>query len=93
MAPAIQQTMNKIAPAAGDTLAEMGVVIGGIVFHNSNDLLAGIKRAFADGRDYYNHAYVSTNSSLDGNFRAIRVEVSDRKAIVSAKCGPWATAN
>jgi VWFA-related protein len=93
MAPAVQQTMNTIASAEGDTLSEMAAATGGIVFHNSNDLLAGIKRAFADGRDYYTVAYVSTNSSLDGNFRSIRVEVSDRKAVVNAKRGYWATEN
>ena len=47
-------------------------------------------RAFADGRDYYTLAYVSSNETLDGKFRAIKVETRGRKANINAKRGYWA---
>ncbi len=93
MGPAVQTIMSDVALSEGDTLAEMAAATGGTVYHNSNDLLTGLKRAFADGREYYTLAYVSTNANLDGKFRAIRIEVRDRKAVVNAKRGYWAVGN
>jgi VWFA-related protein len=76
--------------SAGNTLAEIAEATGGTAFHDSNDLLGGLQRAFADGRDYYTIAYVSDNANLDGKFRAITVEVRGRKVVVNAKRGYWA---
>jgi VWFA-related protein len=76
--------------AKGNTLAEIAEATGGTAFHDSNDLLGGLQRAFADGRDYYTIAYVSGNANLDGKFRAITVRVRDPKALVNAKRGYWA---
>src|SRR5579862_9474654 len=59
MAPAVQRVMNEVALSEGDTLAEMANATGGTIFRNRNDLLTGLKRAFADGREYYTLAYVS----------------------------------
>ena len=78
------------AAARGNTLAEIAEATGGTAFHDSNDLLGGLQRAFADGRDYYTIAYVSGNANLDGKFRAITVQVRDRKVVVNAKRGYWA---
>jgi len=50
--------------AKGNTLAEIAEATGGTAFHDSNDLLGGLQRAFADGRDYYTIAYVSGNATL-----------------------------
>jgi len=93
MGPAVQTIISDVALSEGDTLAEMANATGGTVYHKSNDLLTGLKRAFADGREYYTLAYVSTNANLDGKFRAIRIEVRDRKAVVNAKRGYWAVGN
>jgi VWFA-related protein len=76
--------------AKGNTLAEIAEATGGTAFHDSNDLLGGLQRAFADGRDYYTIAYVSGNANLDGKFRAIKVQVRDRQVVVNAKRGYWA---
>ena len=76
--------------AKGNTLAEIAEATGGTAFHDSNDLLGGLERAFADGREYYTIAYVSANANLDGKFRKITVEVRDRKVVVNAKRGYWA---
>ena len=76
--------------AKGNTLAEVAEATGGTAFHDSNDLLSGLQRAFADARDYYTIAYVSGNTNLDGKFRSIKVQVRNRDAVVNAKRGYWA---
>jgi VWFA-related protein len=73
------------------TLADIAAATGGIAFQNSNDLFTGLQRAFADGREYYTLAYVSTNEAQDGKFRKIEVRVHDKGALVNAKRGYWAT--
>ena len=77
--------MNDNARAASDTLLEIAETTGGIAFHNSNDIFAGLQLAFADGRQYYVLAYASSNSNLDGTFRAISVRVGNSKLSVRAK--------
>ena len=78
------------AAAAGNTLREVAAATGGTALHDSNDLFGGMQRAFADARDYYTLAYVSTNANYDGKFRAISVQVRKRNAAVNAKRGYWA---
>lgn len=82
---------NFAARENGDVMAELAQKTGGLFFENSNDLLKGIRRAFADGRAFYVLAYVPANSTLDGKFRKIDVQVKDRKLHVTAKAGYWAT--
>jgi VWFA-related protein len=76
--------------ARGNTLSEIAEATGGTAFHDSDDLLGGLQRAFADARDYYTIAYVSSNANLDGKFRAITVQVRNQDAVVNAKRGYWA---
>ena len=90
LAPAVDRTLNDIATDQGMTLSEIAAATGGTAFHNSNDLFPGLKRAFADGREYYMLAYVPANETPDGKFRKIAVTVRDNKAVVSAKRGYWA---
>ena len=87
---AVGRVERNAASNAGNTLMEIAAATGGTAFHDNNDLLAGLQRAFADGRDYYTIAYVSDNANLDGKFRAITVEVRGRKVVVNAKRGYWA---
>ena len=91
VAPEVDRSLNDIATEDGFTLSEIAAATGGTAFQNSNDLLAGLKRAFADGREYYMLAYVPTNEAQDGKFRKIEVHVRDKKVIVNAKRGYWAT--
>jgi len=86
---AVGRVQRDVASAAGNTLAEIAATTGGTAFHDNNNLLGGLQRAFADGRDYYMLGYVSGNTNLDGKFRAITVQVRDRKAVVNAKKGYW----
>ncbi len=82
--------LNSIATDEGQTLSEIASATGGKAFQNSNDLSAGLKQAFADGRDYYMLAYVPSNEAQDGKFRKIEVTLRNKKASVSAKRGYWA---
>jgi len=93
MQPAVMSAMNSnAATEAGQTHSEIAAATGGTAFQNSNNILTGLQRAFADGREYYMLAYVPSNSNLDGKFRAISVRVRDSKSAISAKRGYWATA-
>lgn len=91
LAPAVLSVMGGNAMEAGQTLSEIAAATGGTAFRNSNDIFNGLQRAFADGREYYMLAYVSSNSNPDGKFRAISVRLRDTKLMVNAKRGYWAT--
>ena len=91
--PAVSGIMNSDASEAGSTLSEIAAATGGTAFRNRNDILTGLQRAFADGREYYMLAYVPGNSNADGKFHAISVRLRDKKAMVSAKRGYWAVPN
>ena len=89
---AVDRADRAVASANGNTLAEIAEATGGTAFHDSNNLLAGLQRAFADGRDYYTLGYISSNPALDGKFRKITVQLRDSSAAVNAKRGYWAVA-
>lgn len=91
--PDVISVMNMMQSEAGMTLTEFAAATGGTSYQNSNDLLAGIRKAVAEGRNYYTLGYVSTNSAMDGKFRNITVEVKGRKVTLKAKRGYWATEN
>lgn len=91
--PAVLSIMNSEASDSGSTLSEIAAATGGTSFQNSNDILAGLQRAFADGRQYYMLAYVAASPAADGKFHAISVQVRDKKMAVKAKRGYWAAAN
>jgi VWFA-related protein len=91
--PAVLSVTNQNASAAGGTLSEIAAATGGTAFQNSNDILSGLERAFADGRQYYVLAYVPSSSNSDGKFHAISVRVRENKMVVSAKRGYWAGGN
>jgi VWFA-related protein len=87
--PAVLSAMNNSESDAGAVLTEIAAATGGTAFQNSNDLLNGLQRAFADGRSYYMLAYIPSNPKAGGKFRAISVRVRDNKMLVSAKKGYW----
>ncbi len=84
---------DTVAWENGSALAQLARATGGIYFHDNNDLLAGIRRAFDDERERYTIAYSPSNDSVDGKYRTIRVEVKDKSLRVYAKTGYWATGN
>jgi VWFA-related protein len=93
MMPQVLKVTDQNASAAGDSLSEIAAATGGTAFHNSNDILKGLERVFADGRQYYVLAYVPSSLNSDGKFHSISVRVRDSKMLVSAKRGYWASAN
>ena len=64
--PAVMSYTDEISREAGNSLAEIAEATGGLFIHNTNDLLAGMRRVFADGRDFYILSYVSKNSDMNG---------------------------
>lgn len=91
--PALLTILNQNASAAGDNLSEIAAATGGIAFQNSNDILNGLERAFADGRQYYMLAYAPGSPGSNGAYHAISVRVRQSKVVVNAKRGYWASAN
>lgn len=87
----VRHAMVQVAWQNSDAMAELAKQTGGAFFENSNDLLRGIRRAFADGREEYVLAYVPINATYDGKFRHITVKVKNKDAQVSAKAGYWAS--
>jgi VWFA-related protein len=83
-------TLDRVAQSAGDTLQQIAAETGGLAFRNRNDLLTGMERAFADGRDYYMLAYVPTYTNLEKRFHRISITMNDRKLQSRAKSGYWA---
>jgi VWFA-related protein len=88
--PRVQQAWQSIQTGDGETLREIAAATGGVSFRNNNDLLPGLDRAFADGRDYYTLAYVPGNNTADGKFRRIQVRLRDARLQASFKQGYWA---
>lgn len=62
-----------------ETLFTLAADTGGKALLDSNDLVFGIENAQKDVESYYSVAYYAPNSSRDGRFRKIRVEVAGRK--------------
>jgi len=89
--PEIQIQKTASAVEKDDGLRELAEATGGLFFGNSNDSLKGMRRAFADGRQYYVLAYNSTNQTSDGKYRTIKVQVKGKNLMVRAKSGYWAS--
>ncbi len=91
VSPAVLSIMDRAASDDQSTLAEIADATGGTAFRNNNDILGGLERAFADGREYYMLAYIPSNPNMDGKFRAITVRVRGHNVAARAKRGYWAT--
>ncbi|MEI6669172.1 MAG: VWA domain-containing protein [Acidobacteriota bacterium] len=70
-----------------DALMTIAANTDGIAVINSNDIDGGLKRVVADLSSYYLLGYTSTNSKLDGKFRAIKVRVKRPGIDVRARRG------
>ncbi|MGD0224946.1 MAG: VWA domain-containing protein [Terriglobia bacterium] len=90
--PEIQGQKTASAVEKNDGLRELAEATGGLFFGNSNDSLKGMRRAFADGRQYYVLAYNSTNQISDRKYRTIKVQVKGKILMVRAKSGYWPSA-
>jgi VWFA-related protein len=88
--PELSRQASQASFESGATLAALAHATGGVFIENSNDLLAGMRRAFDETRDYYVLAYMSSNPAMDGKYRVIQVHVKDPKSVVRARAGYWA---
>ena len=70
-----------------DTLLTIADNTDGVAVINSNDIEGGLKRVVSDLSSYYLLGYTSTNSKLDGRFRAIKVRVKRPGVDVRARRG------
>ena len=52
-----------------DAMNYLAAVTGGVFYHDSNDILKGLRQSFADGRQYYVLAYNSSNQASDSKYR------------------------
>jgi VWFA-related protein len=59
-----------------ETLYTLAADTGGKALFDSNDLTLGIRQVQKDVENYYTLGYYSTNGSLDGRFRRIRVRLN-----------------
>jgi VWFA-related protein len=69
---------------AQETLATMANDTGGRLFAEDNDLTLGMQEARDDIGSYYILGYYSTNSKMDGKYRAVSVKLT-RPDVASAK--------
>jgi VWFA-related protein len=63
--------------AAQETLVTLAKDTGGKVFLDSNDIALGISRAQQDVQSYYTIGYVTSNTTMDGKFRTIKIELTN----------------
>ena len=91
--PELNRQASQASFESGITMAALARATGGAFIENNNDLLAGVKRAFDETRDYYVLGYMSSNPALDGKYRAIEVRVKESKFIVRARTGYWHSDN
>jgi VWFA-related protein len=88
--PELNRQASQASFESGTTLAALAHATGGVFIEHSNDLLAGVKQAFDETRDYYVLGYISSNPAMDAKYRAIEVRVKDPKLVVRARTGYWA---
>src|SRR5689334_21708238 len=63
---------------------------GGFLIHNTNDLVAGLRRIDDDMNGYYFLTYVPQNKEYDGRFRHISVKVAHPNVEVQSRQGYYA---
>ncbi len=65
---------------------------GGVAFYGNNDIRAGIRRAFDDGRYTYTIGFYPDHNKWDGRFREIKIQVHPRTAQLRYRKGYLAVA-
>ncbi len=63
-------------------MMQLAAATGGFTIFNHNDLRVGLQEVLADNEAYYLLAYYPANSSLDGKFRRIRIQIKDRPDLI-----------
>lgn len=87
-----QRSARNNLQAQQESLYTLAADTGGKALLDQNDLSLGIKQAQADVSSYYILGYYSTNTSLDGRYRRVKVEVAKRlNAKVDYRSGYFAS--
>jgi VWFA-related protein len=73
-----------------ETLATLASETGGKEFLDSNDLTLGIRQAQEDILSYYTLGYYSTNEAMDGKYRRLRIQITDKQAKLDYRNGYYA---
>jgi VWFA-related protein len=82
---------SESALVEGDVLAELAEGTGGLFFHNSNDLDAGLKRVATAPEYVYVLGFSPQNLKLDGSFHKLKVTLKDSgKVNMQARRGYYA---
>jgi len=74
----------------GGEFSYIASATGGFAIRNQNDLLPGLRRIDRDSREFYTLVYQPTNTTYDGAFRQIKVEVLKPGLHVRHRAGYWA---
>ena len=80
-------TVSARAPLGQEMLKTLSSATDGVAVVDTNDLVAGMRRALEDMRGYYLLGYYSTNAKADGTFRSIKVSVKRPGVSVRARRG------
>jgi VWFA-related protein len=78
---------NTRGPVGQEMLKTLSSATDGVAVVDTNDLVAGMRRALEDMRGYYLLGYYSTNAKADGTFRSIKVSVKRPGVSVRARRG------
>jgi len=90
--PQVQSGKETSAAENQDAMNYLAEATGGIFYHDSNDILKGLRQSLADGRQYYVLAYDPSDRAADDKYRTIKVQVKGKNLVVRAKSGYWASA-
>jgi VWFA-related protein len=75
---------------AAEGSESLAVDSGGFIIKNTNDLSKGIQRIADENRSYYLIGYQPTNTTADGRFRKIKLEVNRKGVELRARKGYFA---
>ncbi len=85
-----QRLLSEDATAQQDPLAQLAHDTGGLFYHNSNDLHAGIKEIADRRAHYYILTYATPSQKSDGRYHKIKLEVSHPGVQISYRNGYYA---
>lgn len=82
------EDLLRFDPRSG--LGSLSDQTGGFLIHDTNDLVAGLRRIDDDMNGYYFLTYVPKNKDYDGRFRRINVKVTRTNVDVQSRQGYYA---
>jgi VWFA-related protein len=82
------EDLLRFDPRSG--LGSLSDQTGGFLIHDTNDLVAGLRRIDDDMNGYYYLTYVPQNKEYDGRFRRISVKVARSNVDVQSRQGYYA---